>query len=194
MKGKIGYMAPEQLGQKAVRATDIYGAGVVPLGGAHRRTRVRRRQRVGDPRQGDGRDDCPAEQARSGDLAELDCLVLRALDCDPTRRFASGDEMAAALEAIVAPATPAEVGAFVGRAAEAKLTERAARIANLVAERDASVARAAADPATDAPSMMQAAPRAVAPRRGLPLFVAAFGAIAVLGIWIGTRTGAPSSR
>ncbi len=194
VKGKLGYLAPEQLGQQAVPATDLYGAGVCLWEAL-----------TGERAFDGGNESAILAKVMAGMIArpskhvpgippELDRLVLRALDRDPTRRFASGDEMAAALEAIVGPASPAEVGAFVGRAAEAKLAERAARIASLVAERDASIASGGeTDAAGDAAPATHAAAPPVARKRALPLFVAGFVTIAVLGVWFATRNGATPS-
>ncbi|WP_438036615.1 serine/threonine-protein kinase [Sorangium sp. So ce204] len=129
LKGKLSYMAPEQLrGAPLTRRADIYAASVVlweVLAG--------RRLFTGE---------CDAEifgrilegvvQPPSvyGDVPKaLDEVVLRGLDRDPSRRYATALEMAAALEEALPPASPRAVGAWVEATAGTLLEARAKSLA-----------------------------------------------------------------
>jgi serine/threonine-protein kinase len=127
LKGKLSYLAPEQMrGERATRRTDVYAAGVVLW------------EALTGRRLFDG--DCAGaitEQILVGyidppskylpELSEgLDRVVLRALETEPRRRFATAEEMAIALEQAETPAPATEVGAWVVRTAGAALAEREA--------------------------------------------------------------------
>lgn len=126
IKGKLGYMAPEQLsGRGVTRRTDVFAAGIVLwelLTGerlfltedeAQTVTRVlmepvRAPSEIGGP---------PA--------APLDRVVLRALERDPTKRFLSAEDMARAIEGATAQAPPSAVGDWVRSLAGGELARRA---------------------------------------------------------------------
>ena len=129
VKGKLAYMAPEQIARKAVdRRADVYAAGVVLW-----ETLAGRRLFVADdvaalallvlegsvPALASVRDDVPPA---------LDAVLARALARSPDDRFATALDFAAALEAAVPPAPPREVGAWVARVAGADLEERRRRV------------------------------------------------------------------
>ena len=63
----------------------------------------------------------------------LDPIVLRALERDPARRFATAKEMAIMLEGAIPVASPREVGAWVQRTAGEALAVRAACLARIEA-------------------------------------------------------------
>jgi serine/threonine-protein kinase len=65
---------------------------------------------------------------------ELEAVVMRGLERDPSKRFATAREMAIALESQSALATPIEVGAWVERVAGVTLAQRAERVAAIEAE------------------------------------------------------------
>ena len=65
---------------------------------------------------------------------ELEAVVMRGLERDPAKRFATAREMALALEGQAALATPIEVGAWVERVAGVTLAQRAERVAAIEAE------------------------------------------------------------
>jgi serine/threonine-protein kinase len=126
IKGKLGYMAPEQLsGRGVTRRTDVFAAGIVLwelLTGerlfardddAVTVTRVLM-ERVRPP--SDVRPDAPRS---------LDAVVLRALERDPTKRYLSAHEMADALDAAMKPASSAAVGWWVRSIAADELARRA---------------------------------------------------------------------
>jgi serine/threonine-protein kinase len=138
LKGKLAYMAPELLrGRAATPATDIYSAGVV-LWEALTGRRLFTGETEGDlvERVLVGLVDPPSKYVERAP-EELDQLVLRALGHDPEERFATAGEMADALYAAVAPATAAEITAWVETAAAEALARRAETIAAI--ERAAAV-------------------------------------------------------
>lgn len=117
IKGKLGYVAPEQFDGTVSRQSDIYAATVVlweALAG--------RRLFDGDTdgeiihRVLSGRVDAPSVH-RPGLSPELDALVLRGLSMEPSARFVTADEMAAALRRAVQPASALEVAEWVKRLA-----------------------------------------------------------------------------
>ncbi len=134
VKGKLGYLAPEQLRQKAERASDLYAAGVCLW-----ETLTLRRLFAGDNESAviarimAGLAPPPSKHAE-GLPAAVDAVVLRALRRDPGERFATAREMALALAAAAPPTSAAEVGAWVERLAAASLARRADGIAALEVE------------------------------------------------------------
>ena len=132
VKGKLGYMSPEQLHDEPLdRRSDVYAAGVVLW-----ETLVGERLFSGG---NEGAvlhrvlyESVAAPSTRVPGLpAGFDEVVLRAVDRDRSRRFASAREMALALERLVPLAASSEVGAWVERVAEKELSERAAVIAEI---------------------------------------------------------------
>jgi serine/threonine-protein kinase len=170
IKGKLAYIAPEQLrGESASRQSDIYAAAVVlwemlagrRLFAGADEADVMEQVLVGlvDP---------PSKYAH--DVPEaLDALVLRGLDPVPARRFTTAREMAIALEKCAPPSLASDVSSWLEGAAGDALAERAARVAAVEAadvaevvpvEVDVEPARVAvAAPAGETP------PRAPARRR-----------------------------
>ncbi|WP_437785697.1 serine/threonine-protein kinase [Sorangium sp. So ce1097] len=158
LKGKLSYMAPEQLrGAPLTRRADVYAASVVLW-----EALTGRRLFTGE---------CDAEifgrilegvvQAPSafGDVPRaLDEVVLRGLERDPERRFATALEMAAALEEALPPASPRAVGAWVEATAGPLLEARAKSLAEIeTSQRSPAPAPPPASPAAAA----QALPREV---------------------------------
>ena len=138
LKGKIAYMAPEQLGGgKAVdRRTDVYAAGVVLW-----ETLTRQRLFFADNDAIVMRNVLEREVERPSAVASgldprLDGIVMRALQREPAARFQTAREMALALEAAVAPASATRVAAWLGELAGERLARRAAIVAQM--ERESS--------------------------------------------------------
>jgi serine/threonine protein kinase len=137
IKGKLAYMAPEQLRQKGLdRTADLYAAAVV-LWEALTLDRLfpgdNEAQIVAKVLA--GRIPPPSELAPHIS-PELDAVTLRGLDRDPANRFATGREMASALESVVRPATPTEVGAWVASLAAEPLQRRVEQIAEFESKSD----------------------------------------------------------
>jgi serine/threonine-protein kinase len=114
IKGKLRYMAPEQLtGGELDRRVDICAAGIVlweALAGKHLFD-------AGNPGQVVNAlltaTVPPPSQHASGIPPELDRVVLRALARNREERFATAREMAMALEEAMPPASARQVGDFV---------------------------------------------------------------------------------
>ena len=132
VKGKLRYMAPEQLRSQPIdRRTDIFAAAAVLW------------EVVAGRRLFDGADpgaivtsilaaDIAAPGSRrAGVPAALDALVLKGLRRAPAERFADAREMAMALEHAVPPATAREIGDWVERVGGEALAARGARLADL---------------------------------------------------------------
>jgi serine/threonine protein kinase len=134
IKGKLGYMAPEQLhGRGVTRRTDIFAAGIVlweALTGERlfqtddEATTVTRvlMEKVRPPS-----DVSPRAPAA------LDQVVLRALERDPSKRFLTAEDMARALNAALAPADPETVTRRVKIVAADELARRAGLLRENVA-------------------------------------------------------------
>lgn len=136
VRGKIPYMAPEQLLHRSSdRRADVYAAGVV-LWEALAGKRLFQA------------DDEPTlfnlvlEQVIEPPMRHnpavppaLDAITLRALERDPERRFADAREMARAIEEVVVRAPSSAVADWVKTNAAPALAERELRIAEM--ERDA---------------------------------------------------------
>lgn len=125
VKGKIAYMAPEQIRQAQVsRRTDIYAMGVVlweVISGKRLFTSENHANLMSKVLSGAT---SPPSLHRKACNSELDILVMRALDADPKRRFETAREMAAELQKVVPPAPPTDVGDWVSHLARDSLTER----------------------------------------------------------------------
>jgi serine/threonine-protein kinase len=131
LKGKLAYMAPEQLLGKTSRAADIYAASVV-LWEALTGTRLF-----------DGEDQAtvlsklmarviqPPSQLTTGLSKEIDAVVMRGLAADPAERFSTASEMAAALEKTLGVIAPSEVGQWVEAFASDTFHNRLRRVAEI---------------------------------------------------------------
>jgi serine/threonine protein kinase len=122
LKGKIAYMAPEQMAGNATTRTDVFAAAVVlweALAG--------RRLFAGDndvevfTKVLSSRIPPPSEDGAAGSAlpagvwADLDALVLRGLAREPSERFASAGEMAQAIEQAIERAPAAQLAELVAR-------------------------------------------------------------------------------
>jgi serine/threonine-protein kinase len=174
VKGKIAYMAPEQLSAREVtRQADVYGAAVVLW-----ETLTGRRLVTADH-------EGAIEQIMLSDFEppsrwvpevapELDDVVMKGLARNLSARWATAREMAAALEAAAPRATVAEVEAWVSRHAPAELAALAERVREIEASNVVSLSRTL--------------PRS---RRGAFVVAAAIACTAVAGIaggWFLART------
>jgi serine/threonine-protein kinase len=131
VKGKLAYMAPEQIGGHVDRLSDVYAAGVL-LWEALTTRRLYEAANEGQLLQLvlRGKPDRPS--AHAIDLpAVLDDIVLRALDLDPAKRFPTAREMALALERGTQVAMASEVGDWVERTARERLSEHADHLAEI---------------------------------------------------------------
>lgn len=116
VKGKLGYLAPELAwGEAATARSDLYAVGVViweVLAGRRlfdAQTDFEVLRLVRDPRV------TPLIRLRPEIPAQLHAVVMRALDPDPARRFASADEMRHALAKILRGRAAPVDSAVIGR-------------------------------------------------------------------------------
>ena len=133
LKGKLAYMAPEQLtGEITVdRRTDIFAASIVLweiltgrrlFDSDYQSAILRRIQETSVAAPSSFNPDLPPQ---------LDALVLKGLARDPDDRFATAREMAIALEMCLPLATPSKVGEWVESVASVAIAARSARIAEI---------------------------------------------------------------
>jgi serine/threonine protein kinase len=140
VKGKLAYMAPEQLRAETLGPpTDVYAAAVVmweALAG--------RRLFPGTSDGGlvvevlEGKIERPSDvlraagdTARAEEVSHLDDLLMRALAPKSEARWQTARELARELEAAVAPATASQVSDWVESAAGSTLRERASMVAEI---------------------------------------------------------------
>lgn len=129
IKGKMAYVAPEQLGDAEVdRRADVYGASVVLW------------QALTGRKLFDATDYAqlfaailrepvaPPSTVNEVIGAELDAIVMRGLARDPERRFATAQDMAEALDALAAHAPRRRVAAWVQHTARARLDAMASTV------------------------------------------------------------------
>jgi serine/threonine protein kinase len=132
VKGKLAYMAPEQLKRKRVdRRTDIFAISVVLW-----EVLTGERLFAADDEGGTVTrilfDPIPPPSAVVSDLPkDIDAIVQKGLERDADKRFATAREMATALEGAIPMARPAEIGAYVEKIAAGVLAERAQRVAEI---------------------------------------------------------------
>jgi len=129
LKGKISYMAPEQVQGMVDRTSDVYSASVVlweALTGKRlffAETQAKTLANVLYPKV-----ERPSRHAPSIS-PELDALVLRGLDPNPAGRFRTAREMGRALQKLVPTATAYDVGDWVESTAGRTIATRATRVA-----------------------------------------------------------------
>jgi serine/threonine-protein kinase len=132
VRGKLAYMAPEQLrGERVDRRADLYSAGVVlwemltgrPLFKGDNEAATIANVLYHHP---------PRPSSLRPELSrEVDELTARALARQRVGRFETARQMALALEQCVPPATPARVGMWVDSIAGGVLAKRSAVIARI---------------------------------------------------------------
>jgi serine/threonine-protein kinase len=132
MKGKVSYMAPEQLRGRGVdRRTDVFAAGIVLW-----ETLTGRRLFDGDDpgevltKLLEARIPNPSE-IEPQISADLDAVVMRALDRDIDRRFTSAREFAIALEHASHVALTRHVGEWVESIGGESVAKRAQQVAEI---------------------------------------------------------------
>ncbi len=171
IRGKLAYMAPEQLrGTPASARTDLFSMGVTLWESLtarrlfHATTDARLVARVLE---------CevrPPSEYNPRIPPALDRLLARALHRDPEARFQTADEMASALEAAARPTLRRDVGSWLQGLAGESLDRRAVQIQafeRAVAQRHAAGA-APAGAREAARPRGQAAAKPAGPRSGKP--------------------------
>jgi eukaryotic-like serine/threonine-protein kinase len=209
LKGKLSYMAPEQLtGATVDRRTDVFAASVVlweSLTGKRLFAADDSAHVVGQIMSAEV---APPSTIVDGVPPRLDAVVLRGLSRDPNARFGAARDMATALESALAPAGRATVAAWVEATLGDSLRQQSARLREIesasVESAPVPLARSEAQTeliasattvdtppvSTDAPPARSRAPQpelAIArrPRREAWLALAGLGALAV--VWVLAR-------
>jgi eukaryotic-like serine/threonine-protein kinase len=174
IKGKFGYMAPEQVnGAQVTRAADIYAAGVLlwetltgtPLFTADSDVALAAQVLLGKV--------SPPSHRMQGVPAVLDDIVMCALERDPARRFATARDMARAIETTVPVANASHVAAWVEDLAAPVLRRREQRLSEIESDwagRTGSANRqrlAARSPERSRPSAQHPPQKHEAQRHGL---------------------------
>ncbi|MDP9150220.1 MAG: serine/threonine protein kinase, partial [Myxococcota bacterium] len=184
LKGKLAYMAPEQITTGVVtRKTDVYAAAVMlwEVLAGRRLFSGENEAKVLSLVLG-GQVDPPSHLVP--ELPEgFDRVVLRGLDRDPAVRFATAREMATELEAVVGVAPSTEIGEWVQEVAADELRERANRIEEI--ERSVSSSSGML-PGTSSITRTLDGPSVLNPRREEPATVQ-------LGARPATRDAAPNA-
>jgi serine/threonine-protein kinase len=158
LKGKLGYMAPEQLKETVARTTDVYAAGVCLWEAV-----TMRRLFASDngslvlAKVAAGLVDPPSKYV-PGLPPALEAVILRALHRDPAQRFPTAREMVRALSAATEIAAPHVVGDWVESIAGAGLAARAVLIAKM---EEAGLAERMSAPPTTAPSVKPPSRRSI---------------------------------
>jgi serine/threonine-protein kinase len=158
LKGKLAYMAPEQLQGTVSRAADIYSASVV-LWEALTGKRMFDGESEGHVYSQvlKGFHEPPSKYAP--DIPPgLDAVVMCGLSVDPSHRYATAREMACALEEALAPAMASRVGDWVEASAKTTLDERSARLASIESDSSMHPPPAVLSPTIDAPPQPPARP------------------------------------
>jgi serine/threonine-protein kinase len=131
IKGKLAYMAPEQIRGQVDRRADVFAAAVVLWEAlANRRLHEGLKDVEIVTRIVQGRFVAPSTHA-PGISPELDQIVLKGLAADPKKRYASAKDMAADLEARVGLLDRSEIAAWVDRLAKTVLEKRAHKVARM---------------------------------------------------------------
>jgi serine/threonine protein kinase len=170
LKGKLAYMAPEQLAREPLdRRADVYAASIVLWELLTGERLFHEADEISTFRKAMEHVAPPPSALAPGIPAALDASVLRGLARDRGQRFASAREMAAALDATGLAAAPREIGEWLRELCRESLAERAARIE--AHERNPPLAALGAEPSQPgvaAALLSQQAP-ADAPTRVLPM-------------------------
>jgi hypothetical protein len=171
IKGKISYMAPEQMQGNATQRTDLYAASIVLwealtggrlFGGADEvEIFTKALTSTVAPPSGLARG-APADTLDEGGWARLDDLVLRGLARSPAERFGSAREMASALEGAIPLAAPAEVSAWLERTGEPD--EEAGGVSTEPTSPRLGAGAPAAGAGNDGATVTESFPDAAAPR------------------------------
>ena len=188
IKGKLGYMAPEQLsGRGVTRRTDIFAAGIVlwelltgeSLFRTDDEATTVTRVLMAPVR-------APSD-LRPEVSSALDRIVLRALERDPSKRFLTAEDMADALDKTAVAADPVAVGSWVRTIATPELARRADLLrADVVPSSTHGFAGDGSTDVTEGSTIAAprpGAPRSVAQRRRLQAIAVAAALVAVLSGW-----------
>jgi eukaryotic-like serine/threonine-protein kinase len=157
VKGKLAYMAPEQLRAETVdRRADIFAAGIVlwELLSGKRLFAAESEGAVVTKVLGLHVE--PPSTFFSDVPGEVDAIVLKALARDPASRFETAEAMALALEAALPLASTTRVARFVAELAAATLAKRAKAVAAIEESSDNQVRALDSVPNLDPSDLVEA--------------------------------------
>lgn len=190
VKGKLGYMAPEQLlGQALDRRTDVYAAAVVLW-----ESLATRRLFVEEPALTPllGKPIQPPSTFAPDVPATLDAIVVKALSSQAADRYSSARAMAEAIAAAVPLATPTAIANWVSELAGTSLHRQAelVKALDVMSMRDSDAIFDG-----ELPSVVFATPETTKPRTWLFASVAALFSIfvAALSFAIGRTSSSQAS-
>jgi len=193
VKGKIRYMAPEQLvGGGTDRRADVYAASVVlweMLAGRRWITLDDQSKVMYEVAHGR----FPRLRQAFADAAEgIDAILARGTSKDPGDRFATALEMAGSLESAAPSANAGEIGAWVERTALSALCERAGAVAAVENAPLDGTANLESSSSTRAAAEVPTANVGVTgfdppPRRGMRVGVLLVGGVALVIAAVATR-------
>jgi serine/threonine-protein kinase len=159
VKGKVAYMAPEQIrGGTVDRRTDVYAAGVVLWEALTGRRLFKGESDVvvfGLALEGCS---TPPSTYVPGLPPGFDDVTMQALRLDPAQRFGTARDMALELEACAGIATPSEVAAWVSSLAADLLGQRARAVAEVESASDIFATATGFAPASGVPPAAPATP------------------------------------
>jgi serine/threonine-protein kinase len=156
LKGKLAYMAPEQIeGKPVTRATDVYAVSIVlweALTGQRLFAGEGEAETIHKALQG-----CRTAPSHFVPAlpAALDGITMRGLSLDPKDRFPTAREMALALEREVPVVAASQIGDWVESLVAATLAQRNEQIASIESSSSAQNAAAAATAAAKAQALSQ---------------------------------------
>lgn len=151
LKGKLSYMAPEQVNGGTIGPwTDVYATAIVLWEALANQRLFSRNESSAILARFTKQEPVPAPSTHNSDVSPaLDAIVLRALDHEPTARYASAREMADAIEASVQLASTSAVGRFLRSVVSQELDQHSTLIAEI--ENGSSVSTR--PPGEEAPSV-----------------------------------------
>ncbi len=160
VKGKVSYMAPEQVRGSADRRADVFASGIVlwELLTGRRRQAGRRNDEL-FLLLATGKLELPPKPStlRPGLPPALDAVVERATAIDPAARFATARDMAFALERALEPASPRDVASWLDTVARPRLDELGHLVRRIASE----------GPTSDRPSTGPSSERSIDVRSGV---------------------------
>ncbi|HEY8088208.1 MAG TPA: serine/threonine-protein kinase [Polyangiaceae bacterium] len=166
LKGKIAYMAPEQITGVASRKTDVYAASVVLWEALTTRRLFTGENDANVMNQVMNAKIAPPSQHREGLEPVWDDIVLRGLERDEEKRWASAREMALEIESKLQLARATEVGAWVESLAHESLVRRAADVTAVESASDVELVPAEPESVGSAPSGSSLRPSVLEPAAG----------------------------
>jgi serine/threonine-protein kinase len=136
LKGKIAYMAPEQITGSVTRRTDVYAASVVLWEALTGRRLFAGENDAAVLNQVLHAEIAPPSRYVHGLDPGWDEIALKGLQRDPELRWATAREMALEIEKRQPQARPTEVGAWVDSLAHESLARRAAEVTSIESASD----------------------------------------------------------